>query len=68
VLAGGPRTVASGPHLSKFTTLAQTFSSVTDYMSNKKCEKEDKQFWMSSEIISFLMKKLDMYSKMRTYG
>jgi len=31
MLAGGPRTVASGPHFSKFTTLAQTFSYVTDY-------------------------------------
>jgi len=31
VLAGGPCTDASGPHLSKFATLAQTFSYVTDY-------------------------------------
>jgi len=31
VLASGPRTVVSGLLLSKFTTLAQTFSYVTDY-------------------------------------
>jgi len=26
------------------------------------------RFWMSSEIISFLIKKVDMHSKMKTYG
>jgi len=31
MLASGPRTVASGPILSKFTTLAQIFSYATDY-------------------------------------
>jgi len=31
VLAGGPRAVGSGPLLSKFTTLAQTFCYATDY-------------------------------------
>jgi len=31
VLASGPLTVASGPLLSKFTTLAQTFGYTTDY-------------------------------------
>jgi len=29
-LVSGPRTVASGPLLSKFITLAQTFSDATD--------------------------------------
>jgi len=31
VLASGPRTMASGPLLSKFTTVAQNFSYATDY-------------------------------------
>jgi len=31
VWASGPRTVASGPLLAKFTTLAQTFTYATDY-------------------------------------
>jgi len=31
VLAIGPRTMASEPFLSKFTTMAQNFSYATDY-------------------------------------
>jgi len=31
VLASGPRTIASGPLLSKFITVAQNFSYATEY-------------------------------------
>jgi len=63
--------VASGPLLAKFSTLAQTFSYATDNSYVKIEMQERRTFWhfrMSSENISFLMIKLDMYSKTRTYG
>jgi len=34
-VASGPRTVASGPLISKFATLAQTVSYATDYSDVK---------------------------------
>jgi len=55
---------------SKFTILAQTFSDTTDYSyANKKCKNEDVlTFFNILGDILFLMKKVDMYSKKRTYG
>jgi len=70
VLASGPRTVANGPLLSKFTILAQTFRYTTDYNYVKEEIEKGGYFdiSMSSEIISFVMISVDMYSKRITYG
>jgi len=70
VLATGSRTMGSGPLLSKFTTVVQNFGYVTDCSYAKIRNVKRKIFWhfsMSSEIISFLMKKVDISSKKKTY-